>query len=110
MKRWGDCAQPGALPSATSKRGESGMRENEGTGPTARRPSRLFTLGGLVIALVALLGITAGSSLAKPTGKSTLRHVAATPVLTAKQHEGQRRHGTSTSGSITQSKEGDATA
>jgi uncharacterized repeat protein (TIGR01451 family) len=83
------------------------MRENEGTGPTARRPSRLFTLGGLVIALVALLGITAGSSLAKPTGKSSIRHLAATPVLTAKQHEGKRSDGTYTSGNITQYKEGE---
>jgi uncharacterized repeat protein (TIGR01451 family) len=68
---------------------------------------RLSRFAGLAIGLVVLIGITAGSSLAKPTGKSSVRHLAATPVLTAKQHEGQRSDGTYTSGNITQYKEGD---
>jgi uncharacterized repeat protein (TIGR01451 family) len=83
------------------------MRESGGTGPTARRGVRLSRFAGLAIGLVVLIGITAGSSLAKPTGKSSVRHLAASPGLTAKQHEGQRSDGTYTSGNITQYKEGD---
>src|SRR5439155_7711780 len=83
------------------------MRDNEGTGPTAQKRVRLSRMGGLAIALVVLIGISAGSSLAKPVGKSSPRRLAATPVLTAKQHEGQTSDGTYTSGNITQYKEGD---
>jgi uncharacterized repeat protein (TIGR01451 family) len=83
------------------------MRENEGAGPTARKRVRLSRFGGSAIALAILIGITAGTSLAKPVGKSSPRRLAATPVLTAKQHEGQRSDGTYTSGNITQYKEGD---
>jgi uncharacterized repeat protein (TIGR01451 family) len=82
------------------------MRDNEGTGPTAQKCVRLSRLGGVAIALVALLGVTAGSSLAKPVGKTGSRRLAATPVLTAKQHEGRSSDGTYTSGNITQYKEG----
>src|SRR5436309_9913226 len=84
------------------------MRDNEGTGPTAQKRVRLSRMGGLAIALVVLIGISAGSSLAKPVGKSSPRRLAATPVLTAKQHEGQEFPGlTYTSGNVTQYKEGD---
>jgi uncharacterized repeat protein (TIGR01451 family) len=83
------------------------MRDNKGTEPTAQKRVRLSTFGGLAIALIVLIGITAGSSLAKPVGKNRTRHLAATPVLTAKQHEGQKSDGTYTSGNITQYKEGD---
>jgi uncharacterized repeat protein (TIGR01451 family) len=83
------------------------MRDSEGTGPTAQKRVRLSRVGGLAIALVVLIGISAGSSLAKPVGKSSPRRLAATPVLTAKQHEGQKSDGTYTSGNITQYKEGD---
>jgi uncharacterized repeat protein (TIGR01451 family) len=83
------------------------MRENEGAGPTARKRLRLSRFGGSAIALAVLIGITAGASLAKPVGKSSPRRLAATSVLTAKQHEGQRSDGTYTSGNITQYKEGD---
>ena len=84
------------------------MRDNEGTGPTAPTRVRLSRLGGFAIALVVLLGITAGLSLAKPVGKSSPRRLAATPVLTAKQHEGQQFPAlTYTSGNVTQYKEGD---
>jgi uncharacterized repeat protein (TIGR01451 family) len=83
------------------------MRDNDGTGPTAHRRLRLSRLTGLAIALVVLVGITAGSSLAKPVGKNSPRRLAASSLLTAKQHEGQRSDGTFTSGNITQYKEGD---
>jgi uncharacterized repeat protein (TIGR01451 family) len=83
------------------------MRDNKGSGPTARRHTRVSRLSGLAIALVVLLGITAGSSLATPFEKSSPRRLAATPVITAKQHEGQKSDGTYTSGNITEYTEGD---
>src|SRR5438034_2062273 len=83
------------------------MRENEGTGPSAQKRVRLSRWGGSAIALIVLLGITAGSSLAMPFGKSSPRRLAASGGITAKQHEGQRSEGTYTSGNITQYKEGD---
>ena len=58
-------------------------------------------------ALVLLTTIAAGSSLAMPFANNAPRRLAATPVITAKQHEGQKSDLSYTSGNITEYKEGD---
>jgi uncharacterized repeat protein (TIGR01451 family) len=60
-----------------------------------------------LVALLVLMAITAGASSAMRFGNSSPRHLTASQVITAKQHEGQRSDGTYTSGNITQYKEGD---
>jgi uncharacterized repeat protein (TIGR01451 family) len=53
------------------------------------------------------MAISAGSSSAMRFVQSSPRHFTATPVITAKQHEGQKSDSSYTSGNITQYKEGD---
>jgi uncharacterized repeat protein (TIGR01451 family) len=61
-----------------------------------------------VVALLVLMAISAGSSPAMPFfGHGVPRHFTATPVITAKQHEGQKSDSSYTSGNITTYKEGD---
>jgi uncharacterized repeat protein (TIGR01451 family) len=62
----------------------------------------------VVVALLVLTGISAGSSSAMRFVSSAPRHFTATPVITAKQHEGQKSDLSYTSGNITTYKEGDS--
>jgi len=64
--------------------------------------------GVVVVALVVLTGIGADSSSAMRFVSSSPRHFTAAPVITAKQHEGQKSDLSYTSGNVTTYKEGDS--
>ena len=82
------------------------MRGTKRTGQTWPHAVRV-KWGVSIVALFVLLAITAGSSSAMRFGNGGVRHFSATPVITAKQHEGQKSDLSYTSGNITQYKEGD---
>ena len=82
------------------------MRGTKRTGQTWPHAVRV-KWGVSIVALFVLLAITAGSSSAMRFGNGWARHFSATPVITAKQHEGQKSDLSYTSGNITQYKEGD---
>lgn len=82
------------------------MRGKKGTGQTGSHAARA-KWGVSVVALLVLMAISAGSSSAMRFGNSSPRHFTATPVITAKQHEGQKSDLSYTSGNITEYKEGD---
>ncbi len=82
------------------------MRGKNRTGQS--RPNAVRAKWGVsVVALLVLMAIGAGSSPAMPFVKTLPRHLTASPVITAKQHEGQKSDSSYTSGNITQYKEGD---
>jgi uncharacterized repeat protein (TIGR01451 family) len=82
------------------------VRGKNRTGQT--RPYAVRAKWGIsIVALLVLMAISAGSSSAMRFGISSPRHFTATPVITAKQHEGQKSDSSYTSGNITQYKEGD---
>lgn len=82
------------------------MRGKKATGRTGSHVNHA-KWGISVVALLVLMAITAGSSSAMRFANSSPRHFTATPVITAKQHEGQKSDLSYTSGNITQYKEGD---
>jgi uncharacterized repeat protein (TIGR01451 family) len=84
------------------------VRGKNRTGQT--RPYAVRAKWGIsIVALLVLMAISAGSSSAMRFVTSSPRHFTANPVITAKQHEGQKSAPDSsyTSGNITQYKEGD---
>jgi len=82
------------------------VRGKQRTGQTRSNAARA-KWGLSIVAVLVLMAITAGSSAAMRYVQSAPRHFTASPVITAKQHEGQSSDGTYTSGNITQYKEGD---
>jgi uncharacterized repeat protein (TIGR01451 family) len=91
---------------AIEDEGEARVRGKKTAG-YARSKAARAKWGFVVVALLVLTGISAGSSSAMRFVSSSPRHFTAAPVLTAKQHEGQSSDGTYTSGNITTYKEGD---
>jgi hypothetical protein len=84
------------------------VRGKNRTGQT--RPYAARAKWGIsIVALLVLTAIGAGSSSAMRFVNSSPRHFSATPVITAKQHEGQKSPPDSSysSGNITQYKESD---
>ncbi len=79
------------------------MRGKQRTGQTGSNAGRA-KWGLSIVAVLVLMAITAGSSAAMRYVQSAPRHFTASPVITAKQHEGQSSDGTYTSGNITQYK------
>jgi len=82
------------------------VRGKKRTGQLRPRAARA-KWGISVVALLVLMAISAGSSSAMRFGISSPRHFTASPVITAKQHEGQKSDSSYTSGNITTYKEGD---
>jgi len=74
----------------------------------ARSQAARAKWGVVVVALLVLTGIGAGSSSAMRFVGSSPRHFTAAPVITAKQHEGQKSDLSYTSGNVTTYKEGDS--
>jgi uncharacterized repeat protein (TIGR01451 family) len=82
------------------------VRGKNRTGQT--RPYAARAKWGIsIVALLVLTAIGAGSSSAMRFVNSSPRHFSATPVITAKQHEGQKSDLSYSSGNITQYKESD---
>ena len=92
---------------AIEDEGEARVKGNKTAGYTRSKVVRA-KWGFVVVALLVLTGISAGSSSAMRFVSSSPRHFTATPVITAKQHEGQKSDLSYTSGNITTYKEGDS--
>ena len=103
----GEIAQLTALAvGAIEDEGEAQVRGKKRIGQM--RPGAARAKWGIsVVALLVLMAVSAGSSSAMRFGISSPRHFTASPVITAKQHEGQKSDSSYTSGNITTYKEGD---